>query len=119
MTKNPESDTKVLSLPTAQPETPRLDIQSAANWLAGYARLNEINAVKQPTSEQYAEKQRIHGELSVFIGAHAPNLVHAFLQVASILHPLQQSLSSIIVPCVAKALAERFDTAKACESEKV
>lgn len=109
MTKNPESDPKVLSLPTAAPEMPELSLQSAASWLAGFQRLSEINTIAQPTPEQCAEKQKIHGELSAFIGAHAVSLVQSYLSYAAILIPLQQSFSALVTPCVARALAERFD----------
>lgn len=114
MTKNPESDTKVLSLPSKHAEMPRLEIQSAANFLAGASRLNELFSLPENTmtAEQAAEAASIRKELGAFVSAHAVPLVQAYLQYAAILQPLQQSLSSIIVPCVAKALADRFDNSK-------
>lgn len=106
MTKNPETDSKITSLPQ-QSEMPRLDIQSAANWLAGVQRLNELHSVTTPhTPEQVKEIAEIRAELGGFVSAHAVTLVQAYLQCVSILHPLQQSLASIIGPCVAKALAD-------------
>lgn len=112
MIRNPESDTKVLSLPNAEPpQTPRLDIQAAANFLAGAQRLNEILSLpgegpNTMTAEQSKEAQAIRSELGHFVSAHAVNLVQGWLQAAAILAPLQSSLASIIGPCVAKALAD-------------
>lgn len=109
MIKHPDTDPKIASLPNTEPQVPRLDIQSAANFLSGVNRLNEIRELGNTplSAELCAEKASIKKELGSFVSAHAVDLVQAYLQCATILHPLQQSLASIIVPCVHRALEER------------
>lgn len=80
--------------------------QSAALAMQHFHRLSELRETKIRNADIDAEQSQVEQWLNLFISQHAPALVQAYVQVSTVLAPLQRSLGAILGPIIASVLAE-------------
>lgn len=94
-----------------------LNIQSAAQAMQNFQRLAELRGLSVRNADIDAEQANVEKYLNDFTSQHSPALINSYLQVSTVLAPLQRSMGAILGPIISQVLAEMLEQGNAKNEE--